>query len=229
MKELPIVDDEGCLLPMAPILLVALSVYPKDPKSRLELATDLIVRLHGGSKGDLSNLVFLLPIIHQAPATDEILRRAVKAQEGAQFASSALQIMLCASEFHPDLEMNLSIAAWGLGQGPVARTRALSGRTQWRYWGTYTAVAPLRLAIETVCESRSPEPEQLIFEPLQDILDLTESIRLYAEERRILRRRIALRVPSSIPTKRVPLPVSPLAPAFLEALKTYKPTNSKQK
>lgn len=208
---------------MAPIFLIALSTYPKNDKARAELAADLLMRYHSPS-GDLSGLAFLLPILHRSPGTDEVLRRAAKAREGAQFASAVLQVMLCASHFHPDLEMNASIAARGLEKVAFAA----SERTQWRLWGAHKSVSHLWLAIEATAE-RNPgtSARHIIFDHFQDILDTAESIRIYAEERRFIKRQTLWRVPASHPTTRVPLPVKPLTDAFLDAIASYEPPHRK--
>ena len=223
MPELPILGEDGRLFPLAPITILGFATYPKDKKARAQLIADLLVRLEKSSAGDFSGLAFLVPTLQRSPGTDEVMRRAGKAREAAHFASSVLQVMLSASESHPDLEMNASIAAWGLGK--VAH--AASDRTHWRHWGAYKSVAHIWLAIETMRERYPDMPAvTLIFEHLQDVLDLSESIRRYAEKIRIFKRGTAWKVPEAVSTSVVPIPTGILTDNFLASLATYKPTNS---
>lgn len=226
MPELGIVADDGSLLPTAPIVLLAISIYPKDERSRTHLAADLLMRWLKPS-GDLSGLAFLLPMLHRAPAANELLRNAAQAGGRANFASNTLLIMLCAAEFHPDLEVNASIAAHAVEQ----ITRAVSERTKWRIWGHYKSAAHLRLAIETVLEEQpadSPSIGRYFFDQTQRVLDLSESIRLYAEKHRILKRGTTWKVPPSIPTARVLLPLKPLSDVTLAAIRSYEPPHSRK-
>jgi hypothetical protein len=67
MPVLPIVEEDGSLSPIAPLLVLTTSVFPDDEKYRSFLLGSLLARhLEQQPDADFSGLAPLIPMLHKA-------------------------------------------------------------------------------------------------------------------------------------------------------------------
>lgn len=231
MPELPIVDNEGKLLPMAPVLLMAIMLYPDDEKARDHFAASSIVRLVSNPdmeiRADPSKWGPLIPILHSAPSADEIARKAQRTAENSWIATTALGIMLSAGEHHPDQKIDISRALWALAQ---VNPDVPSSRTRWRAWRRFRSVAHLDLAIGSLLgrygQVEGPEFLKLLFHHFGQYLGLSEAVRRTAVARRFLAFDDSWRVPPQLELRQFTVSFPPLSEALLAALAAYLPEHS---
>lgn len=231
MPELPILDHEGKLLPMAPVLLMGIMLYPGDVQRRDHFIASSIVRLVSNPdmqiSADPSKWGWLVPILHSAPSADEIARKAQRTAENSWIATTALGIMLSAAENHPDQQVDVSRALWALAQ---VNPDAPSSRTCWRAWKRFRSVAHLDLAIGSLLHHHGPvegtEFLKFLFHHFVEYLGLSEAVRRTTIDRRFLAFDDPWRVPPRLELRQFTVSFPPLSDPLLAALAAYVPEHA---
>ncbi len=239
MPELPILDSEGKLSSVAPIIVTAIMAHPDDEKARAEFAANNLVHLLTVIAGEgtipVTSLGFLVPVLSAAPSAGAVLQRTMLAVANSWVATTTLALMLSAAENHPDQKIDASRAFWIIeSTSPGAPTN----RTKQKLWQQFRPVAHLDLAIGPLLLAHGITPPapgdppplnftQFLFANFVEFLGLAESIRRSAVAHRFIAHEELWWAPPSLslPTFSVSLP--PLTDEQLAALATYKPPHAR--
>jgi hypothetical protein len=236
MPELPIVDSEGKLLPYAPFIVLAYTIYPDgDDKFEELLASGMVHDVIRESPEDdhseellqlATNNPWLIPALFRGPTPERILKDANQADASAWAAGEILLMMLCASTFHPEIDLTLKMTIEVISEFQREGGRvAASESTLWNSWSKFKSVAHFHAVRQAWASSVDrPSYEHFIawrIESFDEYLACAENYRKHAVAKRFVAYDESWRAPSSLLLPPANLELGPLTPELLKIFLRY--------
>jgi hypothetical protein len=243
MPDLPIVGSNGKLHSFAPLVVLAVTTYPEDSDKQEELIASRFISsllpLKNSAKlihQAVAEIPWLVPALHRGPRPVELLRTAGRDGALSWAAGELLLTMLTAAVCHPELDISLTKAVYGLsrftnGKPTYGGGKAKSAqRTLWKAWRRFRRVAHF-CAVQQLWTQNNPERHDFglwSVSNFEEYLSVAEAIRREAVTRRFLSEETTWRVPQLLRLRSIELDLGEgFKPEFLKILHSYRPEYSK--
>ncbi len=238
MPNLPILGSDGKLVPIAPVLTLAVMTYPDEKAAREEFAASVLVGLiESPENKDLSSLGFLVPVLRTAPTPKVLAGNVQRAAKSSWVATTVLSLMLSAAHHHSKVKRHAKRFFYVIDEliaGPP------TDRTFQQAWKTFRSVAHLDLAVSALASAHGVPTATakdiaafdvfaFVSKHFQEYLTYAESIRRAVEKHRLVASKELWRVPPALELPEIDLRYPPLPESVLTALASYQPDHPGRK